>query len=861
MSQNRQALDQAKEQLKGYLPTYLSAMGINLSGKTFCCINPDHPDKNPSCGLVPQSGDRLFHCFSCHAVGDIFVAAHFLEGKPLVGPGFITENLMYLAMKYGVDVPDMPELSPEDLKIMEAHQMYLHAAMVVKNSPWGERVAASITERCWPKDVCQRLGVGSVVSYEDYLQRMTGMYGHKREALKSVGLDKKSMFNENMLIFTVRDEHGAPVGFACRNLRYEEEKDRYAKQVAELTAQHGEGTAEAKAEISKLFRPTKYVNTSEANPIYNKSRLLFNFCEGRKYAPPLWIFEGYPDGVTAYAGGLTNSCAIGATAFTEQHLELLLSLKIKHIIIVLDADEFGQDAMERIVEMLKTMGGHPGLTVELVSMPEGTDDPDAFARKAGNGDLRKGMQIFRQLPRMDMFAWSLRQAIKEGKEPTTLAEETIPMIVNEVNNLKRMTMIKKLAEQTSLNEVFLIREVQRQLDADLMALEEEKVLLAKKAAADLNKNPGSMQVILENYRHRIEVLEKRKSGYDPVNVRGAIRATFERAEKNTKHTELATGYEMLDRVMGGLPRSDVFISLPGKPNQGKTTFLHNLAHRLPERNEDCMVFFHSVDDALSAAIPRLLAAKFDVPSDYFKKPNFWRNQVEDFNKMYAQAQDWLEGLLDDEKLIIVDVETLPNSLAAYEIWVRTLRNKYPSREIVCMGDNFHLYELAGYEPGEGKTRAMSAFIKRLANTYHTTQMFTTELPKEALRAGVRPRIGKIKGTSGVAYDANVNFGIYNDLKDRAEKATIFWDGHNETVYGPHGEQHFQPQRMPVIELVIDKSKISSFDGTIYFNLNPDSAHLEECNEMDQHKFRSLAGEYHASANDMSSSHAPYQAHF
>ncbi len=87
------------EKILPHLQEYLEEQEIDTS-KQFCCINPAHDDKNPSSGVVP--GEDVFHCFSCGASGNIFHAAHYLENKPLVGVGFITENLAYLAEKYGL---------------------------------------------------------------------------------------------------------------------------------------------------------------------------------------------------------------------------------------------------------------------------------------------------------------------------------------------------------------------------------------------------------------------------------------------------------------------------------------------------------------------------------------------------------------------------------------------------------------------------------------------------------------------------------------------------------------------------------------------------------------------------------------
>ena len=93
-----------KEQLRGRLADYLASYRTVKPGKNLNCINPAHPDKDPSMGLVPGNPE-LCHCFGCGVTADIFTAAHFLEGKPLKGPGFLVDNLFYLAKRFGLEVP------------------------------------------------------------------------------------------------------------------------------------------------------------------------------------------------------------------------------------------------------------------------------------------------------------------------------------------------------------------------------------------------------------------------------------------------------------------------------------------------------------------------------------------------------------------------------------------------------------------------------------------------------------------------------------------------------------------------------------------------------------------------------------
>ncbi len=263
------------------------------------------------------------------------------------------DTVPHLAQMFCVEIPRL-DLNPEDLYEMETYQAYQHAAYIIRNSTPSERVQARLAEYSWPKDVLSLVGIGSVSSYDDYLHKMTVTYGHKREFLKDIDLDRKGLFNENNLIYTVKDEHGSPVGFAARDLLYEEKQAAYEKQVAALVAKFGDDEKGLKAAKAQLFKPRKYNNSAESeyidgetrpkNTIFKKGTRLFNFDQAKKATPPLEVFEGQPDCVTAFAGGMKNAVAIGSTHFTADHLDLILNADppIKHLVFTLDADEAGK---------------------------------------------------------------------------------------------------------------------------------------------------------------------------------------------------------------------------------------------------------------------------------------------------------------------------------------------------------------------------------------------------------------------------------------------------------------------------------------------------------------------------------------
>lgn len=843
MNQRINDINDIAERVKAYLPQYLTEQGHQppVSGKKFKCINPDHNDTSPSCGLVPNSDDKIFHCFSCNVSGNIFHAANFLEGKPVSGRGFMSDNLLYLAQKYGVEVPEIA-LTEEEIYEMDVYRAYADAASIIKSpTKMSDSAKSWLTDRGWlntEKSALRRIGVGCIDSIDAYIQRMTINYKHKLEFLEEIDLTRKSLFHPDNIIFTIKDENGSPVGFAARNLRYEVQKDAYDQARKEILSHDPVDTTALEA----LFKPSKYYNTSEKCSIYQKSKRLFNFNLAKKATPPLYVFEGYSDVVTAYMAGIKNCSSIGSTAFSQDHLDLILNTEppIKHIIFVLDADKAGNDGTKRFVELLeKAVGGHIGLRTEIIIMPEGSDDPDAYIRKFPN--LEAGAQAFRQLEKIDIFTWKLKQGVRAGEDPLTLAQQAIPLIVNESNFIIRMDMTSKLAKVTSLDKEGLWREVMRMIDSEATRIEEEKAAISRRTIKELSKNTKDMQSILQSALHQAEMVEKRRTGYDVLSNVKAAEYVMAKSLKATTNMELDTGFPLLNKAINGLPREECFISAPGQPNGGKSTWFDNLTIGLLDHNKDVMVFFHTIDDSLAARLTRMLGAKFNYPSEYFKKSGYYLNNLDklpirynDFNDVYQKAQAWMSRMMESERLIVADVSSLSPQLPALEMWIRSIRSKHPQRSLVVLGDNFHLYDIPGLEAGEAKTREMSMFVKRLTTEHRCTILMTAELPKASLKMGDRPRIKNIKGTSGIAYDANANFGVYNDMKSRGhEKSKLYWEDLEATQeVDVEGNDVGYPRR-PIIEIVIDKSKISDFDGSIFFRLNPVTGHMTECGEGEQ----------------------------
>lgn len=443
---------------------------------------------------------------------------------------------------------------------------------------------------------------------------------------------------------------------------------------------------------------------------------------------------------------------------------------------------------------------------------------------------------------------SRRALARRGKTPIELCDKSIKLIVNEPNRLYQLEMARKLARQTAQPEDVVMAEVTRRVDSDRAAVRQQKSSVIQRMVDRVQRDPDTASFLLEEASAQLAAIDDSAQGFTVQRMVKSAEQVFERMQKNNTRVELITGYPMFDEYMRGIPRRDKFISVPGKPNHGKSTLFDNLAFRLPENNPDVIVLDHSVDDSKFERQCRLIAAKFHVPSCLFEAGGYWlehpgeaeqKYHIEHFNELFRDGQSWFMKLVASGQLFLADSSDLIPSLPALKGWVRKIRKQYPEHSLVLMADNFAQYDLPGFKDhGEGWIAAKSHFIKQMAVSEAMTCMFTMEVTKNDLAIGKRPTMASLKGSSAMPFDVNANLAVYNDLSDRMDTAKIFWEDPEdlEDSYSPLGVVEKVPSRKPIFEVTCDKNKISGKKFRLFFRLWPESGRLEECEPAEQLKF-------------------------
>ena len=492
MSLKLDSFEEQLDKIRVMLPDYMAELGHDVSNtKKIKCINPEHDDGSPSMSLFePAEGAPMLHCFSCNASYDIFTAAHVLEYKPKMGPGFVAENVMYLADKFNIKV-EVRQMTEEEVYELNTYEAYNLVARYIAGTEFNELGKAELVRRGWDEEDSHKLLVGQCDDY-DKMRSLLKMSGFTARFLDEVDLSNKHIFNPNNLLFTVSDEYGRPVGFAARNLKYDGVKD----------------------DNNRLIHGPKFNNTKTTGikcNIYRKSERLYLLHEAKEHASPLIIVEGYGDALSAQLAGAKNVVAIGSLQLSEHHLNACRKAGIYDVVICLDADVEGQKKAKKLLdEVLKSIHD---LRIRFIFLEEEYDedknpikvDPDIFIRT-------HGVQAFVKLPKIDPFEWRLMEFLEdEEADAETICFNMIPIIMSEPSPIRRESMTQDLATHTGFSTKAIRDELDKIAEGLEAQIQRRKGGVIDSLKTMLEKRSDSPEIILQRGLDDLYSIDKEKN--------------------------------------------------------------------------------------------------------------------------------------------------------------------------------------------------------------------------------------------------------------------------------------------------------------------------------------------------------------
>lgn len=774
------------EALYPFLQEYLIEHGIDIS-KPFTCINPEHEDKNPSCSIAPSK--NAFHCFGCGCSGGIFNAAHYIEGKPLVGTEFITENLLPLAKKFGITV-DAEPLTEEQIYELDTYRAYRAASEYLTNCSKGDIFLNAITAHGWDEDICREYSVGGINDWKKFREHLKSL-GFSASFLDDVDLGRKEIFGDDKLIYSIKDEHGRSVGFASRNLSYTEDKTNGAKYVNQR-------------------------HTGIKCNIYKKSTRLFGFdrvlATRKKKTGPIYIFEGYSDVLTAVQHGIRNCVAIGGTSLSIDQVQLLKSHGYYNIILCLDGDETGQ---KRTADLLDTtLSGHKDLRVTIMIIPEGMD-PDELLRA-------RGARSFKRLKKWTAFEWRLGQFSEEA-ESEEICESMIPLIVNETSYITQEKMCESLAKATGISMKSVqaeLNRLQNQREADKARDRDNIIAMMSRS---IQKDPNQAEFYLSQAEGELFNLARKydEDGFSEESCLSVLEKQKEFEEqKDGSFSGFILGPDLksFEDAMCGDWKKDVWLCFGGKPNSGKTSFLSKMSYEIANHMEnDALVIYHTIDDTAQQILPKFVCVaegSRKLTLNQVMDPNYHLRNGESEKLVDKRDIGYsvIRELIRTGHLVIKDAND-GNTIAYAEKLIKYYRQKYPKRNIVYVLDNFHKlhdFETIGSDE-RVRFKKVSNVMKNIATKFHICVITTVEYRKT--KHGDHATNADIGETGQIEYDASLIAHLHNEIHEKGKNAKIFHIGGTTE----------DPIQLPRIEINIGKNKITAFKNRLFYDFFPESS--------------------------------------
>ena len=326
---------------------------LKKAGRSFKGRCPFHQEKTPSFQVTPEM--RRFKCFGCGVGGD---AISFLQR--LLGKSFV-DAVRDLAREAGVDLESAQDPAAlERERIKEATDTAFEHFRERLHDPEGGRFARDyVASRGVSDEMVKAFGLGwAPASWSDLADKLRAR-GILDFGL-TAGLVRKREHADgyydlfrSRLIIPIRSPEGRCIAFGGRLLE--------------------------PPGAEKTDGP-KYLNSRESK-LYNKSDVLYGTDQARdeiRRKKSAVLVEGYFDCIGLHQVGVKHTVALCSTALTPGHLSLLSRLEAKELLLLLDGDEAGRKAVERLGGPILAAGA----SAKVALLPEG-EDPDTFARRVG----------------------------------------------------------------------------------------------------------------------------------------------------------------------------------------------------------------------------------------------------------------------------------------------------------------------------------------------------------------------------------------------------------------------------------------------------------------------------------------------
>ena len=402
---------------------------LRRQGARYVGLCPFHDERTPSFSVDPQ--EKLYHCFGCGVGGDVI---KFVEEKD--GLNF-AEAVELLADRYGVELEreqEDPRAEAKRQHRRRLEELLDRAAAFYSSYLWESEEAGKardyLTGRGLGEEVLRTFGVGYAPSAWDKLLVRGQRAGFSVEELRGVGLVQRGRsggdydrFRERIM-FPIRDRRGRVLGFGGRAMRSDQ--------------------------------GAKYVNTGETE-FFHKSQILYGVDRAKAAiakAGRAVVVEGYTDVLALHQAGMEEAVAVMGTAITGEQVAALSGM-VDEVILALDADSAGQEAMLRA----QSVAAGRRMRLRVAAMPAGEDPAEMMAADGGPERFRS---ILEKAEELVAFQVGLVLGRTDSGSPVARDQalaEVAPVLAGMGETAGREDLVRRVAERLDLDPAMVMGRV------------------------------------------------------------------------------------------------------------------------------------------------------------------------------------------------------------------------------------------------------------------------------------------------------------------------------------------------------------------------------------------------------------------
>jgi DNA primase len=421
VSQVRAAADMVAE-VSRY--TDLKRAGVQMMG-----LCPFHDERSPSFSVDPQN--KLYNCFGCGEKGDIFGFVMEKEGL-----GF-SEAVETLADRYGVEIKreqEDPRAEARRQARQRLQQLLERAAAYYSKYLWESKEAEKAREylagRGLSEGTLKDFGVGFAPSAWDKILVAGQQAGFNVREMHDVGLVQRSRQGQEYdrfrarIMFPIRDARGRTVGFGGRATRDDQKP--------------------------------KYVNTAETD-FFKKNEILYGLDRARASmtkANRALVVEGYTDVLALHQAGLDSAVGVMGTSITTKQVETLSGM-VDEVVLALDADEAGQEAMLRA----QRVAGSRRMRLRVASMPKGVDPAELMAESDGAERFRGYAEEAAELTDFQVTRVLDRTDVSSPVARDQALAEIAPILAGMGEGASQSELVRKVADRLDLEPALVMGRV------------------------------------------------------------------------------------------------------------------------------------------------------------------------------------------------------------------------------------------------------------------------------------------------------------------------------------------------------------------------------------------------------------------